>query len=74
MDLSLRNLKGLVNGVAFLPYFRLFRGLMETVVGYNSYFSFPARNWIESCKAAGLPYNPDINTHKGALGVTKMSA
>ncbi|KAB5591168.1 hypothetical protein CTheo_5377 [Ceratobasidium theobromae] len=39
--------------------------------GY-SYISDMSKTWIESCKEVGIPYNPDINTPAGTIGVTEV--
>ncbi|CAE6512963.1 unnamed protein product [Rhizoctonia solani] len=39
--------------------------------GY-SYFADTCRLWIESCKQVGIPYNPDINTPAGTIGVSEI--
>ncbi|QRW04470.1 GMC oxidoreductase [Ceratobasidium sp. AG-Ba] len=39
--------------------------------GY-SYISDMGKLWIESCKGVGIPYNPDINTPAGTIGVSEI--
>ncbi|CAE6457084.1 unnamed protein product [Rhizoctonia solani] len=39
--------------------------------GY-SYFADTCKLWIESCKEVGIPYNPDINTPAGTIGVSEI--
>ncbi|KAG8775870.1 hypothetical protein FRC12_001229 [Ceratobasidium sp. 428] len=39
--------------------------------GY-SYITDMGKTWIESCKEVGIPYNPDINTPAGTIGVSEV--
>ncbi|KDQ59695.1 aryl-alcohol oxidase [Jaapia argillacea MUCL 33604] len=44
-------------------------GLFETSY---SHFAPICAKFLDAAKEIGIPYNPDINTGKGSLGVTKM--
>ncbi|KDQ59679.1 aryl-alcohol oxidase [Jaapia argillacea MUCL 33604] len=44
-------------------------GLWQTS---HSYIAPITEKFIEAAKEIGIPYNPDINTRKGSLGVTKF--
>ncbi|KAF8599117.1 GMC oxidoreductase [Ceratobasidium sp. AG-I] len=39
--------------------------------GY-SYITDLGKKWIESCTTVGIPYNPDINTPAGTIGVSQV--
>ncbi|CAE6535768.1 unnamed protein product [Rhizoctonia solani] len=41
--------------------------------GY-SYFANTCKLWIESCNEVGIPYNPDINTPAGTMGVSEIAS
>ncbi|KAI8980017.1 GMC oxidoreductase [Trametes punicea] len=40
-------------------------------VGFFGYASPGTRKFIEACTKIGIPATPDVNTHKGTIGVTK---
>lgn len=40
--------------------------------GFFGYFSDICRSFITACEAVGIPFNPDLNTARGSLGVSKI--
>ncbi|KAF8581790.1 GMC oxidoreductase [Ramaria rubella] len=41
-------------------------------VGYFSHVSRATPKWLEACVNIGIPWNPDVNTPAGTMGVTKV--
>lgn len=46
----------------------------DFAVGYYGFFSEGSKKFIKACGKLGIHNPPDINTHKGTLGVSKVSA
>lgn len=42
--------------------------------GYFGYFAGLGRAFIPTCEAIGIPHVPDVNTSKGAIGVTRVAS
>ncbi len=47
--------------------------LTFVVAGYFGYVSKGTKKFIDACAQAGIPRAPDVNTHRGTMGVTKVS-
>ena len=45
----------------------------SVVVGYHGYYGAYTKDFIEASLAVGIAQSHDVNTHKGTLGVTKVS-
>ncbi|CAE6509311.1 unnamed protein product [Rhizoctonia solani] len=40
--------------------------------GFYGYFGNMSRAFVSACQSIGIPFNPDFNTAKGTLGVSKI--
>jgi len=73
VDVSERGSTGPVKSVFSLLCLTSLSNIRSSA-GHFAYNSYITQQFIRACGTAGIPVSPDVNTSKGTLGATKVTA